>query len=76
MPLREPPHAEARNLVVEHNTFVGSDAPIAFVGVDGATVRFNTIHLPHRYAIRILQKTTAPGFVPCRKNCAPPLGDR
>ncbi len=64
--LGAPPHFEAKDLLIEHNTFVGSDAPIAFVGVDGATVRFNTIHLPHRYAIRILQETTAPGFVPCR----------
>ena len=64
--LTDPPHAEARNIVVEHNTFMGSDAPIAFVGVDGAIVRHNTIHLPRRWAMRILQETTAPGFVPCR----------
>ena len=36
------------------------------VGVDGAVVRFNTIHNPGRWAIRILQETTAPGFVPSR----------
>lgn len=64
--LAKPPHAEARDIVVEHNTFLGSGAPIAFVGVDGATVRHNTIHLPRRWAIRILQETIAPGFVPCR----------
>lgn len=65
-PLAKPPHAEARDIVVEHCTFRGSIAPIAFVGVDGATVRFNTIWLPQRWAIRILQETTAEGFVPCR----------
>lgn len=59
-------HAEARNLRVEGNTFIGSIAPVAFVGVDGAVVRFNTIESPGRWALRILQETKAPGFVPCR----------
>jgi hypothetical protein len=59
-------HAEARNLRVEGNTFVGSAAPVAFVGVDGAVVRFNTIERPGRWVLRILQETKAPGFVPCR----------
>ena len=59
-------HAEARNIRVEGNTFIGSTAPVAFVGVDGAVVRFNTIYRPERWALRILQETTAPGFVPCR----------
>ncbi|MBX3744645.1 MAG: right-handed parallel beta-helix repeat-containing protein [Verrucomicrobiae bacterium] len=59
-------HWEARNIRVEGNTFIGSSSPIAFVGVDGAEVRFNTIYRPQRWAIRILQETTAPGFVACR----------
>jgi hypothetical protein len=59
-------HAEARNLRVEGNTFVGSAAPVAFVGVDGAVVRFNTIERPGRWALRILQENKAPGFVACR----------
>lgn len=59
-------HAEAGAIRVEGNTFVGSTAPVAFVGVDGAVVRFNTIYRPERWALRILQETTAPGFVPCR----------
>jgi hypothetical protein len=66
-PLGTPPFAEARGIVVEGNTILGSDAPIAFVGVDGAAVRGNTIHLPNRWAVRILQETTAQGFVPCRR---------
>lgn len=57
---------EARNLTVEGNVLVGSQAPFAFVGVDGATVRFNTVYLPGRWALRILQETTAEGFLPCR----------
>lgn len=60
-------HAEARNIVVEGNTFAGSQSPIAFVGVDGAVVRFNTFVQPRKWLLRILQETKAPGFVPCRK---------
>lgn len=59
-------HAEARDITVEGCVFIGSTAAISFVGVDGATVRFNTIYLPTRWAIRILQETRAEGFVPCR----------
>jgi hypothetical protein len=65
-PLKSPPHAEARDIRVEGNYFTGSDAPIAFVGVDDAVVRFNTIYRPKRWALRILQETNAPGFVPSR----------
>ncbi|MCH5374043.1 MAG: right-handed parallel beta-helix repeat-containing protein [Planctomycetes bacterium] len=63
-----PPGAryEARNITVEGCVFVGSMAPIAFVGVDGATVRYNTIYRPEKWVLRILQETTAPGFPPCR----------
>ncbi len=57
---------EAKDIVVEGNTFIGSSAPIAFVGVDGATVRFNTFYRPRRWVIRILRETTAEGFVPTR----------
>jgi len=57
---------EARDILIEGCTFVGSEAPIAFVGVDGATVRFNTFYRPKKWFIRILQETREPGFVPCR----------
>jgi hypothetical protein len=59
-------HAEARRIVVEGNTIVGGMAAMAFVGVDGATVRFNTIERPGRWVFRILQETKSPGFVPSR----------
>ena len=59
-------HAEARNIRVEGNTFVGSSVPVAFVGVDGAVVRFNTIEQPGRWALRILQENKTAGFIPCR----------
>lgn len=58
---------EAKDITVEGNVFVGSVAPVAFVGVDGAVVRFNTMVRPGRWALRLLQETTEPGFVPCRK---------
>ncbi len=58
--------AEARNIVVEGNTFVGGVTPVAFVGVDGAVVRFNTIERPGRWALRILQENKTAGFVPSR----------
>jgi hypothetical protein len=57
---------EAKNVVVEGCTFLGSEAPVAFVGVDGATVRFNTFYRPRKWFARILQETREPGFVPCR----------
>ena len=60
------PLAEARNLRVEGNTFIGASTPVAFVGVDGAVVRFNTIERPSRWVIRILQENRSPGFVACR----------
>lgn len=59
-------YAEARNITVEGNTFIGGMAAVAFVGVDGAIVRFNTIERPGRWAMRILQETRSPGFVPSR----------
>ncbi|MEX2244749.1 MAG: right-handed parallel beta-helix repeat-containing protein [Trueperaceae bacterium] len=57
---------EAKNLTVEGCIFIGSAAPIAFVGVNGAVVRFNTIYMPERWAVRILQETVSPEFVPSR----------
>ncbi|MBK8177559.1 MAG: right-handed parallel beta-helix repeat-containing protein [Planctomycetes bacterium] len=60
------PRFEAKDVVVEGNTFLGSDAPIAWVGIDGSRVRFNTIYRPRRWVLRLLQETRAEGFVPAR----------
>lgn len=57
---------EAKDIRVQGCIFVGGVAPIAFVGVDGAAVRHNTIYNPGRWAVRILQETRQPGFVPSR----------
>jgi hypothetical protein len=59
--------AEARDIVVEGNTFVGGLCAVAFAGVDGAIVRFNTIDRPERWALRIVQENRAQGFVACRR---------
>jgi len=61
-----PPGYEAKNVTVEGCIFIGSEAPVAFVGVDGAVARFNTIYRPKRWILRILQETVSPEFVPCR----------
>lgn len=60
------PGYEAKDITVEDCTFIGSQTPIAFVGVDGAVVRHSTIYRPGRWAFRILQETQEPGFVPAR----------
>src|SRR6185436_15401455 len=59
-------HAEARNIRVEGNTFIGGMSAVAFAGADGAVVRFNTIEQPGRWALRIVQENRATGFVACR----------
>ena len=58
---------EARAIRVEGNTFIGGSAAAAFVGVDGAVFRFNTVYRPKRWAFRILQENVERGFVPSRK---------
>lgn len=60
------PGHEAKDITVEDCTFIGSQSPIAFVGVDGAIVRHNTIYRPSRWALRILQENLEPGFVASR----------
>ncbi|MEZ6010051.1 MAG: right-handed parallel beta-helix repeat-containing protein [Planctomycetota bacterium] len=57
---------EAQELTIIGNVIVGSEASIAFVGVDGALCAFNTLLHPGRWALRILQENTTEGFVPCR----------
>lgn len=58
---------EVKNVTVEGCTLIGGSAAIACVGLDGGTIRFNTITRPEKYALRILQENTGEGFVPCRK---------
>lgn len=58
------PHYEAKDVLVEGNVFIGAGAPVAFVGVEGGVVRFNTIYGPRHWALRILHgENVAPDFV-------------
>ena len=57
---------EAKDIIVEDCTFIGSMAAVAFVGVDGAIVRYNTIYRPKRWIARILQETRGAEFVSSR----------
>jgi hypothetical protein len=59
---------EAADLEVFSNVFIGCWAPIAFVGCVRVNVFNNTFYKPENWAIRILQETTEPGFLPCGDN--------
>lgn len=59
---------ESAQIKVYSNVFVGSDAPIAFVGTVNSEVVNNTIYLPKRWAVRILQETTDAAFLQCGDN--------
>ena len=58
---------EAIDIEVTGNRFVGSLAPIAWVGSTGGYVHHNTIYLPEKWVGRILQENTAERFKPCTK---------
>lgn len=59
---------EAKEIFVYSNIFIGSQAPIAFVGSINCKVVNNTIYLPTKWAIRILQENTNEGFAKCGNN--------
>jgi hypothetical protein len=56
---------EAARIEIAGNRFTGGDAAIAFVTARDAHVHHNTIHLPRRWVLRILQETDSPDFAPC-----------
>lgn len=53
---------EAADLDVAGNLFVGSQAPIAYVGSQRVRVWNNTIYQPDKWVIRILQESTDTSF--------------
>lgn len=60
---------EAAELKVYSNVFIGSDAPVAFVGTINTEVVNNTFYLPTKWVLRILQETVDPDrFPPCGNN--------
>jgi len=56
---------EAKNITVAGNRFVGSIAPVAWVTSDGGYVHHNTIILPEKWVLRILQESRDARFKPC-----------
>ena len=60
---------EAAELKVYSNVFIGSDAPVAFVGTINTEVVNNTFYLPTKWVLRILQETVdTERFPPCGYN--------
>ena len=60
---------EAADIKAYSNVFVGSTAPIAFVGAINSAVINNTIYLPAKWVLRILQETVdTTRFAPCGNN--------
>lgn len=60
---------EAADLKVYSNIFIGSEAPVAFVGSINCEVINNTIYLPGKWVMRILQETVdETRFPPCGYN--------
>lgn len=57
---------EAKAITIEDCTFDGGLSAIAFVGVDGAVARHNTIYCPTKWVFRILQENADPRFTRCR----------
>lgn len=65
------PNAEARNIRVVGNVFIGADTPVAFVGCVDSLVANNTIVTPNTWLLRILQETVTGGgytFLACGNN--------
>jgi hypothetical protein len=56
---------EAKDITIAGNRFVGSFAPVAWVTADGGHVHHNTILLPEKWVLRILQETLEPQFKAC-----------
>ncbi len=56
---------EAKDITIAGNRFTGSLAPVAWVTADGGHVHHNTIILPDKWVLRVLQETRDPQFKPC-----------
>jgi hypothetical protein len=60
---------EAADIKVYANVFIGSIAPVAFVGCINSEVVNNTIYLPNKWVLRILQETVdTTRFATCGNN--------
>ncbi len=61
-------HYEAADLKVYSNVFIGSEAPVAFVGCTNTEVINNTFYLPTHWVVRILQENLDSQLVLCSNN--------
>ena len=59
---------EASHIFVAANIFTGAVAPIAYVGAVNCAVLHNTIFMPEKWVVRILQESTDARFAPCGNN--------
>ncbi|MHC4778167.1 MAG: right-handed parallel beta-helix repeat-containing protein [Planctomycetota bacterium] len=57
---------EGRDIIVAGNRFVGGMSAVAFVTAQSGHVHHNTIYLPEKWVLRILQETENPRFKSCR----------
>ncbi|MBN2128289.1 MAG: right-handed parallel beta-helix repeat-containing protein [Sedimentisphaerales bacterium] len=55
---------EAKGITIAGNRFTGSSAAVAWVTADGGHVHHNTMVLPEKWILRILQETEDPQFRP------------
>ncbi len=60
--------SEASDILIHSNIFIGSQAPIAFVGVINALVVNNTIIFPEKWVLRILQENNSANLAKCSNN--------
>lgn len=56
---------ETRSITIAGNRFEGSISPLAWVTADGGHVHHNTMVLPDKWVLRILQETADARFQPC-----------
>jgi hypothetical protein len=59
---------EAKEISIWANIFTGAIAPVGYVGAVRCEVFNNTIYLPEKWAVRILQETTDARFLLCGEN--------
>lgn len=59
---------EASDIKVWSNVFIGSTAPVAYVGAVNCEVVNNTFINPGTWALRILQENNNPGILTCGNN--------
>jgi len=56
---------EAKDITIAGNRFIGGITPVAWVTADGGRVHHNTIVLPAKWILRILQESKDARFKPC-----------